>query len=57
MWKKKLQNPKNPSQIKAVEHILLQYSDIILQEIAYQFLLNKLPINQKLNQIDNKSYI
>lgn len=48
---------KNPSQVKAVGYILLQYSHIILQEIAYQFFLNKLHINQKLNQIHNKSSI
>lgn len=48
---------KNPSQVKAVRHILLQYSHIILWETAYQFLLNKLHINQKLNQVHNKSFM
>lgn len=56
MWKK-IRKLKKPSQVKAVGYILLQYSHIILQEIAYQFLLNKLHINQKLNQIHNKSSI
>lgn len=31
--------------------ILLQNSHIILHQIAYQFLLNKVHINQKLSQI------
>lgn len=38
-------------QSKMVGLILLQNSHIILHQIAYQFLLNKVHINQKLSQI------
>lgn len=40
--------------------ILLQNSHIILHQIAYQFLLNKVHINQKLSQsclLYNQTYI
>lgn len=42
-------------QSNMVGYVLLQYSHIISHKIAYQFLLNEVPMNQKLSQIHKSS--